>query len=200
MVYLMAVRQQDSGNARERETPAFITPLGKSSDSLSRERQPPPNSVARARQASRTLAGPRRALLCQWRRSGCQSLFPGAASLSHSPPRLGQARKSSIFLGHSHPEAAITARNRLEPRSGRGPIEPLALDVVVITSPRPAGNQGTPLVVSSNALPVPLPFVYILRRYVEITKSGHVHHGLDPRQPSSYSRSSQPSLVPGLRS
>jgi hypothetical protein len=35
VVYLMAVRQQDSGNARERETPAFITPLGKSSDSLS---------------------------------------------------------------------------------------------------------------------------------------------------------------------
>lgn len=104
-------------------------------------------------------------------------------SLSHSPRRPGQARKSSIFLGHSQPEAAITARNRLEPRSGWGPIEPLALDVVVIASPRPAGNQGPPLVVSSNALLVPLPFVYTLRRYVEITESGHVHHGLEPRHP-----------------
>lgn len=144
---------------------------------------------------------PRRcALLCQWRRSGCQSLFPGAASLSHSPRTPGQARKSSIILGHSQPEAAFTARNRLEPRSGWGPIEPLALDVVVIASTHPAGSQGAPLVVSFNALLVPLPFVYTLRRYVEMTESGHVHHGLEHRHPSSISRSSQPSLVPGLRS
>lgn len=89
--------------------------------------------------------------------SGCQSLFPGAASLSHSPRTPGQARKSSIILGHSQPEAAFTARNRLEPRSGWGPIEPLALDVVVIASTHPAGSQGAPLVVSFNALLVPTP-------------------------------------------
>lgn len=106
-----------------------------------------------------------------------------------------RVRSCSVFLGHSQPEAAITARNRLGPRSVQGPIEPLTVDVAVIASPCRAGNQGPLLVVFSSTLLVCLPFVLTLRRYVEITESGHVHHGLDHWYPSS-----QPSLVPGLRS
>lgn len=93
---------------------------------------------------------------------GCQSLSAGAASLSHSPRPPGQAHNCPIILGHSQPEAALAARNRLDPRSGQGPIEPLALDVVVIASPRPAGNQGPSVVVSPSTPPGAFPICPLL--------------------------------------
>lgn len=164
----------------------------------------PQNRVAMARQASWTPAAPPsppvRIALPVAQGVDARVCLPGLHPFPIRRVDQDRARSCSVFLGHSQPEAAITARNRLGPRSVQGPIEPLTVDVAVIASPCRAGNQGPLLVVFSSTLLVCLPFVLTLRNmWRSPNPAMSIMDWITGIRPQ-ISRSSQPSLVPGLRS